>query len=350
MLRALIALAVLFCVLPAKAAETAPFHDIDGGWHEAWIGVSDIDRMRIFFEKVAGWKAVKSGEIDLATLGYISADPEKGRFLVLRQPDFPQGWVRLIELEGAPRDIIRRQGQAWDTGGIFSIMTRTADAERNLVDAEKIGWTAFDVPYDFGFGDLKDFGELKLRNLIMRGPDGVSVSAYEWVKPKRDDVSPGMLSKAFNSMQMVQDLDAAVKFYVDGLGFRLIQRGTFIDPQETATNFALPVNYSTRIKRNYAIVIPAKGNDEAGRVELMQFEGFKGRDFRDRAKLSALGIVTLLFPVSDLKAVEANIRAKQLPIVREAADIELPPHGKARALTTSSPEGALITFFQPAAK
>lgn len=346
----------LFCALiafaaPLKAAEAPPFHDMDGGWHEAWIGVSDLGRMRTFFEEVAGWKAVKAGKIDAATLGYLASDADEGRYLVMRQGDYPQGWVRLIELDGVRREIIRPHAQAWDTGGIFSIMTRTADAERNLADAERIGWTAYNIPYDFGFGDLKSFGDLQLRNLILRGPDGVNVSAYEWVKPKRADATaPGSVSKAFNSMQMVADLDTAAAFYVDGLGFRLIHRGRFIDPAETPTNFALPVDHATKIARHYAIVIPQSANEEAGRVELMAFDGFKGRDLRTRADLAGLGLTSLVFPTSDLATVEKNIREKGLRLVRAPAGISLPPYGAGRALTVASPEGAFITFFEPARK
>lgn len=344
------ALAAVLLAAPLRAADAPAFHDMDGGWHEAWIGVSDLDRMRTFFEEVAGWTAVKAGKIDKASLGYFSDEADRGRYLVLRQSDYPQGWVRLIELEGASRKIIRPHAQAWDTGGLFSIMTRTADAERNLADAEKIGWTAYNVPYDFGFGDLKEFGELKLRNLILRGPDGVNVSTYEWVKPKRADATPaGSVSKAFNSMQMVADLDAAVTFYVDGLGFRLIHRDRFLDPAETPTNFALPVNHATKVARNYAIVIPEGAHEEAGRVELMQFEGFKGRDLAARADLAGLGITTLVFPTSDLGRIEARIREKGLRLVRAPAAIALPPWGAGRALTVASPEGAFMTFFEPAA-
>lgn len=334
--------ALALSALPAKAADdAATFHDIDGGWHEAWIGVSDLRRMRTFFEEVAGWEVIDKGKLDDATLRYIAPDASRGRFLVMAPGDYPQGWVRLIEIDGVDQKIIRRHAQAWDTGGVFSLMTRTADLEANLADAEKVGWTAYNTPYFFGFGNLK------LANAVMRGPDGVNIAAYEWIEPKRDDVPPpGALSKTFNSMQMVADLGRSVAFY-ESIGFRIIQRGRFIDPAETPTNFALPVNLSTKIARNYAIMIPENGNDEAGRIELMQFEGLTGRDLSDEASLEGLGVASLLFPVSDLDAVAARFASAPATIERARTIIELAPHGRVEAVTIRSPEGTLLTFFEP---
>lgn len=325
---------------PAVAGEET-FHDVDGGWHEAWIGVSDLPRMQRFFEEVAGWSLVKKGRIDQRMLTYLAPDATGGAYALLRADDYPQGWVRLIDIRGAERKIIRSNAQSWDTGGVFSIMTRSADIARNLKDAERLGWTAYNDPYDFGFGSLK------LRNVVLRGPDGVNVAIYEWVEPKRIDAPPpGAVSKAFNSMQMVADIDKALRFYVDGLGFRIIQRGTFVDPVETPTNFALPVNYATKIARKYAILIPKDGNDEAGRIELMEFDGFEGRILAAQARPHDLGVASLLFPVSDLDIISARLHAIEAPIVRASALIDLPPFGEARALTTSSPDGVLLTYFQ----
>lgn len=342
MVKWLLAVIAFALASPATAGE-ATFHDIDGGWHEAWIGVSDLPRMQRFFAEVAGWTLVKKGRLDRRMLAYVAPDAAGGAYAVMRADGYPQGSVRLIEIDGVKREIIRSNAQAWDTGGIFSIMTRSADIARNLTDAERLGWTAYNDPYDFGFGTLK------LRNIVLRGPDGVNVAIYEWVEPKREDApQPGAVSKAFNSMQMVADIEAALRFYVDGLGFRIIQRGTFIDAVETPTNFAIPVNFATRIARDYAILIPDGGDDEAGRVELMAFDGFKGRNLADRAALHNLGVVSLLFPVSDLNAIAARLEAIGAPIVRAPTLIDLPPFGAARALTASSPEGVLLTYFQPA--
>ena len=333
-----------FSVLFAQtAAQETPFRDIDGGWHEAIIVTRDADAMARFFEEVAGWETIDRGALSRATAAYLTGgrNDVSGRYAVVKSPDFDQGWARIIELQGVEQHIIRANAQAWDTGGVFSLMTRSANLERNKTDAEDAGWTAYNEPYDFGFGALK------LRNIVLRGPDGVNLAIYEWVQPKRDDVpSPGAVSKAFNSMQMVADIEAAKDFYIDALDFEVYQQGAFIDPEDRPTNFALPVNYAAKIPRDYAILTPAEADDAAGRVELMQFRGFEGRDLSGRASLSNLGIVTLMFPVSNLQAKEKALQQKGVVFIRERQTIMLPPFGEAEALTVASPDGVLLTFFE----
>lgn len=332
-----------FAALSQAVAQEPTFRDIDGGWHEAVIVTRDVKGMTQFFETVAGWETIKKGKLSSETLSYITngAPKASGRYAVVKSPDFNQGWVRIVELSNVTQEIIRPNAQAWDTGGIFSVMTRSADIELNKLEAEETGWTAFNEPYDFGFGDLK------LRNIVLRGPDGVNLAIYEWVQPKRDDVpAPGAVSKAFNSMQMVADIETTKEFYVDTLGFSIYQQGSFSDPENRPTNFALPVNYATEIPRDYAILIPESADDAAGRVELMQFRGFEGRNFSDRASLSNLGVATLMFPTSNLNAKATELREKGVPFARERQIISLPPFGKAEAFTIASPDGVLLTFFE----
>jgi catechol 2,3-dioxygenase-like lactoylglutathione lyase family enzyme len=342
--------AALAILLPldgaATAAEKIPAlgFEADGGWHEAVVSVTDIERQREFFETAAGWQVIDAGPMSREELDYLelSESVSTADYMVLRPLDYGQGWVRLVRYGDGDGPIIRANAQAWDTGGIFSLMTRSADATRNLRTAERLGWLAYNEPYQF------EFGELSLLNIVLRGPDGLNVAVYEWLAPKlADPPAQGALSKAFNSMQMVSDINAARTFYVDGLGFEVIAEGEFIDPVNRPTNFALPVNYATRIPRAYAILIPAGGDRTAGRVELMAFPGFEGRDLAARATAGARGIQSLRFPVSDVEAVARRVTDAGAPILFGPAPLPMPPFGNARALTTKSPDGAWLTFFEP---
>jgi len=335
-------------VLPAAApAADQPKGNVftaDGGWHEAVVSVSDLTRSAKFFTQVAGWRQDHSGSLAAAELAYLGLDPaaQPGEFIVLQPPDYPQGWVRLIRYGAGQAPIVRANAQAWDTGGIFSLMTRSADATANLRAAEALGWQAYNEPYQF------QFGELSLLNLVLRGPDGLNVAVYEWLAPPLPDApAADTLSKAFNSMQMVADMAAARSFYVEKLGFEVIAEGEFMDPTDRPTNFALPVNFATRIPRAYCILIPPGADRAAGRVELMAFPGFTGRDLSSRVNPVARGIQSLRFPVSDLNQRLSQLRARGAPIVFGPAELPMSPFGTVRAFTTQSPDGAWLTFFEP---
>ncbi|MGI9330934.1 MAG: VOC family protein [Gammaproteobacteria bacterium] len=328
---------------PAADPPSAESFAADGGWHEAVVSVSDLARSAGFFTRVAGWRQIHQGALTATELAYrgLDASVQSGEFIVLQPPDYPQGWVRLIRYGDGQAPIVRANAQAWDTGGIFSLMTRSADATVNLRTAEALGWQAYNEPYQF------EFGELSLLNLVLRGPDGLNVAVYEWLAPPLPEApATDTLSKAFNSMQMVADMATARRFYVEKLGFEVIGEGEFMDPTDRPTNFALPLNFATRIPRAYCILIPPGADRAAGRVELMAFPGFQGRNLSSRVSPVARGIQSLRFPVSDLDQRLSELRAGGAPIVFGPADLPMAPFGTARAFTTQSPDGAWLTFFE----
>ena len=224
----------------------------------------------------------------------------------------------------------------YDTGSIFSLMTRTGDVDALVARARTAGYEPYSEPYDLSFGDLQ------LRNVVIQGPDGLNLAAYEWVSPKRDDVDGASVTAAFNSMQMVADMDAAKAFYIDGLGMEVITEGTFVDPGPLEeTNFQVPWD----TPRHYVILKAAGSSGESGRIELMQFEGVEGRAAPAWSP-DALGIVELRWPVEDLDAKLEELRARGIEPVIGPAPIALPPYGTGRAFTVVSPEQAGITFFE----
>jgi len=343
--RFIVLLIHLFIAIPAQATDPSSLEPFTagGGWHEAIVSVSELTRSAEFFTRVAGWREIHQGTLTPTELAYWGLDPtvHGGEFVVLQPVDYPQGWVRLIRYNDGQAPIVRANAQAWDTGGIFSLMTRSADATVNLRTAERLGWQAYNEPYQF------EFGELSLLNLVLRGPDGLNVAVYEWLAPPLPDApAADTLSKAFNSMQMVADMAVARRFYVEQLGFEVIAEGEFMDPTDRPTNFALPVNFATRIPRAYCILIPPGADRAAGRVELMAFPGFQGRDLSSRVSPVARGIQSLRFPVSNLDQRLSEVRTNGAPIIFGPAELPMEPFGTARAFTTQSPDGAWLTFFE----
>ena len=79
----------------------------------------------------------------------------------------------------------------------------------------------------------------------------------------------------------------------------------------------------------------------------MAFPGFEGRNLAARATAGARGIQSLRFPVSDLEAVARRATDAGAPILFGPAPLPMPPFGITRALTTQSPDGAWLTFFEP---
>jgi hypothetical protein len=100
---------------------------------------------------------------------------------VLQNPEESQGLVRLIKFEGAEQVQIRSSAQTWDTGGWISLLTRSHGVEQNFADARMHDWTGCNDPVILHLGP-----EGRLRNVILRGPDGINIAIYERVVPGLD--------------------------------------------------------------------------------------------------------------------------------------------------------------------
>ncbi|RMF96621.1 MAG: hypothetical protein D6727_08015, partial [Gammaproteobacteria bacterium] len=109
---------LLFVVGAAAKAATMPALQLTpgDGWHEAMVVVSDLDNTRRFLIAVAGWIAYREGPVTEAHLAYFGLDRPgaSGRYALMRSPDSPRGWVRLIEYRGLPSRMIRAHAQPWD--------------------------------------------------------------------------------------------------------------------------------------------------------------------------------------------------------------------------------------------
>lgn len=325
-------------LLAAPAFAAAP--PAIGPWREAVAIVADLDAAGRFWREVAGWRGGPVRRLDPASAAFFGATGAPGRSRLWTAPDRPDaGAVRLVEIAGATA-VGRSNAMPWDTGGIFSVMARTQDTPRDLAAALRLGWTAFNDPYAFTFGPVR------LRNAVIRSPDQANVAVYERVAPRRTDVPERGLSHAWNAMISVRNVGAA-RAWFEALGFAVIDQGRFVDPEPRLNNFAIPENLAPEVGRPYAILAPAGADPALGRVELMGFDGLKGRDLSGQARAPNRGWALLAFPVRDLGVVRARAAAAGIAPVREGPAPVL-NWARGEVLAYRSPDGAEVAFAVPA--
>jgi catechol 2,3-dioxygenase-like lactoylglutathione lyase family enzyme len=339
-------LAALSLIAPVAAGAATPPLTLatDRGWQEVVISTSDARRLETFFGSVAGWQVHWRGQADAALADHYAFATDERRAAPMREwligdSAAHPGLVRLIEFGSRAAISIRGATQPWDTGGILSIMTRSNDTVGVFRAAERAGWLAYNEPVDF------DFGTIRLRNIVLRGPDGVNVSIYERMSPRLpDDADLRRLRRPFNSMQSVRRIDAARAFYVDTLGFEVVNAGDFVNPERAPNNFGMPANVVAANPIRFAIFAPR--NDGPTAIETVEFVGAEGRDVSATAVPPNLGIVSVRFPVSNLAVIESRLSARDVRPAFAARDLELRPYGRVRMLGVRSPDGALLEFFQ----
>lgn len=320
--------------------------DIGGGWKEAVISVRDL-RLWIDLATVEfGWMLGHRGPVSASQLAAwglpVSAAAEEALFHCGNEA---QGLVRFIQFTNVDRQQrVRAGAMPWDTGGIFSLMVRTRNMTALVNALLDRGWSLVTDPLTF------DYNGQILTNAIFRGPDGVCFGTYERVKPVLDGW-PHMrqLSQPFNAMQMVRSRDATRDFHRDVLGF-----GSFVDDDTRKTtpeesNFGFPINLTTAYTTRAAIMHPRgrKGvkDRDNGRVELIEWDGFDGRDLSAHAVLPNLGIVMLRWAVDDAAALAARVAAKGVAIFRPVANFDTAPYGALTTFSIRTPDGVVYEFL-----
>jgi catechol 2,3-dioxygenase-like lactoylglutathione lyase family enzyme len=316
---------MLFCGMSWSFAEPVePFPDSyraarDAGWAEAVIRVEDPTSIIAFSEQVGGWRvrhpAVSQWWITDETQGV-------GALRILKAPS--------EQARGAPPD------EPWTAGGLFSVMTRSNDAQRAYRAALDLGWSAVAPPVSLNFSGLS------LVNVILRSPDHIYVSVYERLSPRLADAADlDQLRRPFNSMQVVQDLQRARRFYEQTLGFTVIAAGRFQLPADSPSNFGVPQGLAGSVPLDYLIVGPSATGPT--QIEVVSFLGLSQGVSRELKHLQ-FGLIALRFPVSSLQSVQAKLTAAHYPY--QCDTVSMPPFGTVERLTVHSPEGARLEFFE----
>lgn len=316
----------------------------DAGWIEAVVSVSDAEAMRRFATEIAGWRVAHRGamhrDLERFYLGSRVGGAVIREWLITDASATP-GHVRLVAF-GRPEAIqIRSAAQAWDTGGILSLMTRSNATAAVYRAAQRLGWSAYNDPVVL---ELRDAG-VTLTNVILRGPDGVNISVYERLSPRMPD-EPDLrrLRRPFNAMQSVRDIARARDFYARVLGFELVNGGDFVNDRREPNNFGMPADVVVRHPIPFAILGPRR--DGPTQIELVELRGVQGRDLSARAVPPNLGLLALRFPVSHLEDIEQRLAAADWPLARPPTEATLVPYGRIRLLAVRSPDGAWLEFFE----
>lgn len=324
--------ALLLVAAPAAAQQIEP-------WSEAVVSVEDIGEAKQLFVEVGNWHVTHKGQVARAELDYWKLPANaSAKFERICAPQVDTGCIRFVSFKGVEQRPIRLATRAWDTGGIYSIMVRSDNVPALFDAAIKLGWWAESEPIRF------TFGQSDLRNVVLTGPHGINLAVYERISPPFTAFPVGRISQGFNSMRMVRNKPASRAFYEKLLGFSLVFDSGFEPADPAFSNFGIPYNYTPQIKRSAAALQPVSG--ETGRVELMQIEGFTGRDVSQHASPPNLGIISLRYRVDDLAAHRAKLEASSVPVAYSRDFVDVKGIGRINLLAVRDPDGNITEFYE----
>lgn len=305
------------------------------GWQEATLSVSNIDRWLDDLKHLGRWRPLHRGPVGRQVLDYWRLSPEvTAEEAVIVAPEDNTRWLRLIRFDGAPEQTtIRGAAQPWDSGGLFSLLIHTTDIEAVYKSALELGWGSFnDI-------DVMHFGGRAIPNVVLRAPDGVCFGVYQF-DPTDGAKSPPPtdFGMPFTSQQIVKDIDAARAFYEHALGWVSTYNG---EVSLNVNQFGMPDNYKGAVPKNVSLIQAAA--DSWGRLELVEWTVFLGRDLAARAAPPNIGPLALRWCVDDLDSIlDRNSQGPHY----EPAVFDLAPFGNVRAAGLRTPDGALIDVIQ----
>lgn len=333
---------MLLALLAATALPQQVNAEGVAGWSEAVVSVRNPEETARLFREVGGWREVARGKVARSELDYWKLPAKaSARFVRYCAPQVEIGCVRFVRFSGVAQRPIRLAARPWDTGGIFSLMMRSSDVKQAFARAIDMGWSAETEPFRF------EFGGSDLYNVVLSNAEGLNLALYERVSPAFDEYPLSLMSRGFNSMRMVRDQRASVRFYKK-LGFSQAFDSDYIDPKPAVNNFSIPINYADKIPRRASAMHPVPSG--VGRIEVMQFVGLEGKDVSAFASPPNLGVVSLRFPVKGLAAYREALAGKGIAIAYEGKRIAVGGLGTVNLFAVRDPDGNISEFYENTAK
>ena len=311
-------------------------------WQEAVISVTDLEKTAEFFKKIGGFKELYRGQSSKSSIKHygLSADASAEE-LLLSAKGSDVGFIRLIRFDNTDTKKPMRPGsRAWDTGCYFSLMVRMKGLREIYDEAIEMGWWT-ETPV----AEIK-FGESRLDVVIFKGPDGLQIQGYDRLEPPLPESFPEFdrISQPFNIMQMIKNRENSRKFFVDLLGFDTFFYGVpFTAKEEAVTPLGIPLNLTTKTQYRTAIYYPVAG--ELGRVEMIEFMDIKGLDHSEKCHAPNLGLLSIKYSIEDMQQTLGMLKSRGLQSV-DVNEIKLQPYGDISIFSLSSPDGAIIEFYE----
>ena len=311
-------------------------------WQEAVISVTDLEKTAEFFKKIGGFKELYRGQSSKSSIKHygLTADASAEE-LLLSAKGSDVGFIRLIRFDNTDTKKPMRPGsRAWDTGCYFSLMVRMKGLREIYDEAIEMGWWT-ETPV----AEIK-FGESRLDVVIFKGPDGLQIQGYDRLEPPLPESFPEFdrISQPFNIMQMIKNRENSRKFFVDLLGFDTFFYGVpFTAKEEAVTPLGIPLNLTTKTQYRTAIYYPIAG--ELGRVEMIEFMDIKGLDHSEKCHAPNLGLLSIKYSIEDMQQTLGMLKSRGLRSV-DVNEIKLQPYGDISIFSLSSPDGAIIEFYE----
>jgi catechol 2,3-dioxygenase-like lactoylglutathione lyase family enzyme len=311
------------------------------GLQEIVVVVEDIARMRAVFLDVCRWSAspLPDAPAEQFSAWRLPESCSRIEQMLLVPEDEQRGVVRLVRFHGVEQALMRPSQHTWDSGGIFDIDVYVRDARKTYRELQRHGWTAFGPPTDY------DWSGFSVCEVLAVGPDGVVLALLQPYGQVLVDLPQfTVMSRAFNSTQIVRDYDATMRFYLDILGWKAMVDSEVVGAEEPGRNvLGIPGSIASGVRRRVAIVHPEGTND--GSIEFLEMAELAGDDFSDRCVAPNLGFLSARFPVADADRYANELVGRGAELYVDPLKLDVTPYGATTTFSIRTPDGVILEFY-----
>ena len=251
----------------------------------------------------------------------------------------PTGRLRLIKFEGVKQKIIRSSQQPWDVGGIMDINLRVPEVAKTFDELRELGWHGLSDPL------FQKMGPFELYDILMRGYDDIIIAFTHRTQPPLE-LKPGykIPSHIYNSSITSDDLSKSREFYVQKLGFHLLNEYEVVKESPQENMFGLP--------HNTVVDVPCQANifslDGQRDVvfQAVQFHGIYGKNNSALAVPPNIGFLMYCCEVKNLTSYCKTLEKRKVKIHIPPKRLRIEPYGSVKAFVVLSPEGVWWEFFE----
>lgn len=309
---------------------------------EVVYSVGNLTKVKDFFCNYGGWEMAGSYKTDKTVIDYWNLPKScTGQEHLLQFDKQLNGLLRLVQYDGIDQKYIRSSQKPWDTGGIMDINIRVPEVSKAFDELRDLGWHGLSDPL------LQVMGPFELYDILMKGYDDIII-AFTHRKQPPLELKKGFKfpSIVYNSSIVVKDLKHAQDFYLNKLGFQLLNEYEVTKQGENM--FGIPFNVIPDVTCK-ANIFSLNGDREVI-FQIIEFEGVDGKDFSKMAIPPNRGLLLYRSRVKGIKLYYDNLVNQQIQLFQPLKKIKIEPYGTVMSFSITSPNGVLWEFFEESNK
>lgn len=307
---------------------------------EVLYSVGDLEKVTHFFCDYGGLRSVGEYHTDRSVLDFWNLDSATTATERLIQFDtHPTGRLRLVKYNGVQQKHIRSSQNPWDIGGIMDINLRVPEVARTFDEIRDLGWHGLSDPL------LQKMGPFELYDILMKGYDDIIIAFTHRVQPPLE-LQEGykIPSHVYNSSLTVTDLAATQDFYVNKLGFTILNEYEVKKDAPIENMFNIPMNMIEDVSCK-ATIFSLDGTRDV-MFQACEFEGIVGKDFSALAVPPNRGLLLYRCAVENIRAYYKTLLGKGIQMHRTLQEIIIEPYGKVNCFALLSPDGVWWEFLE----